>query len=69
LSSGDGLEIEESDSKCRTVVLKPSVMWEKMSGGGGGAVLESVAAALSPVKRLFLFLDDLPFEGLMCSLR
>lgn len=29
----------ESDSRCLIVVLKPSVMWDRISGGGGGGAV------------------------------
>jgi hypothetical protein len=60
--SGCGVEIADRDSRWRIVVLKPSVMWEEMAGVGGAGV--ACCAAFR-----FLFLEELPLEGLRCSLR
>ena len=66
--SGCGVEIADRDSRWRIVVLKPSVMWEEMAGVGGAGVASVVGVACCTALR-FLFLEELPLEGLRCSLR
>jgi hypothetical protein len=50
------------------VVLKPSVMWEEMAGVGGVGVASVEVVACCAAFR-FLFLEELPLEGLRYSLR
>lgn len=66
--SGCGVEIADKDSRWRIVVLKPSVRWEEMAGVGGAGVASVEDVACCAAFR-FLFLEELPLEGLRCSLR
>ena len=66
--SGCGVEIADKDSRWRIVLLKPSVRWEEMVGVGGAGVA-SVEDVARCVAFRFLFLEELPLEGLRCSLR